>query len=198
LKRGSMRSWLSVSLMMLLTSQAGAVQAKSPHSGNHFTRDNEWKLAGLLPGRTSLSRAEIILGEASQGRGGETLTWHTCSGDFVIVDADRQGIIQSVRVSKNLGEQRKNDCYKAVRGVSKWATGKGLRLGSTVSRVLRLYGAPDSRSPSTKDGQRLELLYYAFDWAGPDVPQVMQVLCTIGKDGEPGRVVEIMLAASSL
>jgi hypothetical protein len=27
---------------------------------------------------------------------------------------------------------------------------------------------------------------------------VMQVLCTIGKDGEPGRVVEIMLAASSL
>jgi hypothetical protein len=42
------------------------------------------------------------------------------------------------------------------------------------------------------------LLYYAFDWAGPDVPQVMEVLCTAQKDGEPGRVVEITLAAASL
>ena len=63
---------------------------------------------------------------------------------------------------------------------------------------MRLYGEPDSRSPSTKGGQRLELLYYAFDWAGPDVPQVMEVLCTVEKDGMPARVVEITLAASSL
>ena len=74
----------------------------------------------------------------------------------------------------------------------------GLRLGDSANRVTRLYGKPDSRSPSTKGGQKLELLYYAFDWAGPDVPQVMEVLCTVGKDGEPGRVVEITLAASSL
>lgn len=55
-----------------------------------------------------------------------------------------------------------------------------------------------SRSPSTKNGQPLELLYYAFDWAGPDVPQVLEVVCTAPKDGTPGRVVEITLAASSL
>jgi hypothetical protein len=61
-----------------------------------------------------------------------------------------------------------------------------------------LYGQPDSQSASTNGGQQLELLYYAFDWAGPDVPQVMEVLCTAEKDGKPGRVVEITLAASSL
>ena len=67
-----------------------------------------------------------------------------------------------------------------------------------TSRVVRLYGEPDSRSPSTKDRERLELLYYAFDWAGPELPQVMEMLCTVEKDGKPGRVVETTLAASSL
>jgi hypothetical protein len=80
----------------------------------------------------------------------------------------------------------------------KFSTGMGLRLGDRAARVLQLYGQPDSRSPSTKDGQQLELLYYAFDWAGPDVPPIMEVLCTMEKDGQPGRVAEIALAASSL
>jgi hypothetical protein len=30
------------------------------------------------------------------------------------------------------------------------------------------------------------------------VPQLMEVLCTVEKDGKPGRVVEITLAVSSL
>jgi len=41
-------------------------------------------------------------------------------------------------------------------------------------------------------------LYYAFDWAGPDVPQVMEVVCTAPKEGITGLVVEITLAANSL
>jgi hypothetical protein len=68
----------------------------------------------------------------------------------------------------------------------------------STRHVIKLYGEPDSTSPSTKGGQQLELLYYAFDWAGPDVPQVMEVLCTPEKDGKPGRVVEITLAGPSL
>jgi hypothetical protein len=64
--------------------------------------------------------------------------------------------------------------------------------------VVQLYGAPDSRSPSTKGGRQLELLYYAFDWAGADVPQVMEVACTVKEGLPPGRVVEITLAAPSL
>ena len=71
-------------------------------------------------------------------------------------------------------------------------------LAQPTTKVVQLYGEPDSRSPSTKDGQPLELWYYAFDWAGPDVPQVMEVLCTREKDGQPGHVVEITLAAPSL
>jgi hypothetical protein len=80
----------------------------------------------------------------------------------------------------------------------KFSTGMGLRLGDSAARMVQFYGQTNSRSPSTKDGQQLELLYYAFDWAGPDVPQLMEVLCSMEKDGEPGRVVEIALAASSL
>lgn len=78
-----------------------------------------------------------------------------------------------------------------------WLSVSALALNDPVSSV-DIYGQPDSRSPSTRDGKQLELLYYAFDWAGPDVPQVMEVLCTTEKDGKPGRVVEITLAAPSL
>jgi hypothetical protein len=67
-----------------------------------------------------------------------------------------------------------------------------------ASAAILLYGNADSRSPSTKNGQPLELLYYAFDWAGPDVQQVMEVVSTAPKAGAPGRVVEITLAAGSL
>jgi len=87
-----------------------------------------------------------------------------------------------------------------------------LKLGSTqfwvsvsaaASVLLALAGVPrvgnpNSRGPSTRGGQPLELLYYAFDWAGSDVPQVMQAVCTPEKDGQPGQVVEITWAASSL
>lgn len=55
-----------------------------------------------------------------------------------------------------------------------------------------------SRSPSTRDGQPLELLHYAFDWGGADVPQLMEALCNRGKDGQPWQVVEITSAASRL
>jgi hypothetical protein len=118
------------------------------------------------------------------------------------MDLDEQKVIQTVRMSRPLGpagpESGFNDCFGAAIEGRAWKTGRGLRLGSPASQVTQLYGKPDSRSPSSKGGQRLELLYYAFDWAGSDVPQVMEVVCTVEKDGEPGRVVEITLAASSL
>ena len=82
--------------------------------------------------------------------------------------------------------------------LSGWQTGHGLRLRSPISKILQLYGPPDSKSPSSKAGQQLELWYYAFDWAGADVPQVMEVLCTKETIGAPGRVIEITLAAPSL
>jgi hypothetical protein len=73
-----------------------------------------------------------------------------------------------------------------------------LRVGDAGAKVYSLYDESDSRSPSTKNGQPLELWYYAFDWVGPDVPQIMEVVCTAPKDGSIRRVVEITLTANSL
>ena len=48
--------------------------------------------------------------------------------------------------------------------------------------------------PATLDGREFELLFYAFDWAGSDVPQVMEITC----DRKNGRVWKITLAYPSL
>ena len=117
-----------------------------------------------------------------------------CSHIVLYLDSGFGKMIETVRVQE----------YESMGGVcqvnrrAQWISGRGLRIGDSMERVVALYGDPDSRSPSTKAGKQLELLYYAFDWAGPDVPQVMQVLCTAAKDGKPRKVVEITLAAASL
>ena len=73
-------------------------------------------------------------------------------------------------------------------------TGLGLRIGDSQDRVIEFYGDPNSSGPAVKNGHELELMFYQFDWAGADVPQVMEVLCA----RDTGRVVEITLAFPSL
>jgi hypothetical protein len=75
-----------------------------------------------------------------------------------------------------------------------WVTGQGLHIGDSQDQIVGLYGEPNSSGPATKNGQELALMYYQFDWAGSDVPQVMEVLCA----RDTGRVVEITLAYPSL
>ena len=200
MKRGWTRFLVSVSLALLLAS-TGSPQGRNVRKFSPGERDYEWKLAGLLPGHTLISRAEALLGPpVEKDPANRSALWIACGGHNLTVESDVKGIIQTVRILKPLplGETRGGGCTNTSVSDSKLASGKGLRLGDPTDRVLQLYGKPDSRSPSTKGGQRLELLYYAFDWAGPDVPQVMEIVCTVGKSGEPGRVVEITLAASSL
>jgi len=111
-----------------------------------------------------------------------------------------EGVIQQVNVAKRreaTDVDVNNDC-RAESSRARWSTGHGLALGDSSERVIALYGQPGTRGPSTEGKQKLELFYYAFDWAGPDVPQVMTVLCTPANEGKPGRVVEITLAAPSL
>jgi len=164
-------------------------------------RHNELTLAGLHPGRDSLGKAVRALGGPnSKSSESSTPTWEFRSQNsyiFLSLDCDAKGTIQTVRVFQ-VSPSGVN-----VEGASPWPvtrlyTGRGVGIGGDYAQVLELYGNPDSRSPSTKGGQPLQLLYYAFDWAGPDVPQVMQVVCTQEENGQPGRVVEITLAASSL
>lgn len=75
-----------------------------------------------------------------------------------------------------------------------WVTGRGLRYRDACGRIEEIYGKAESRSPSVKGSDKLELYLYTFDWAGPNVPQVMEVSC----DAATQTVTEITLAASSL
>jgi len=196
LKRAWTRFWASVSLFTPLA--AGAVaQTKTLDHPVRSVRAAESRLAGILPGKTTLTRAAVLLGAPRErDANSSSVRWNRCSDDL-IAETDSGGLIQTIRVTRHWGPRQPADCTAAVSG-TRWLTGKGLGLGDAIDRAIQLYGKPDSRSPSTKAGQQLELLYYAFDWAGPDVPQVMEVVCTVGESGKPGRVVEITLAASSL
>jgi hypothetical protein len=177
-------------------------------------RNDELTLAGLRPGQDDSAKAQKFFRKPSLTKfDGTNLIWNDkCRNQSlsIITDAD-SGTIQEVRVYENNSKFASGTpsstvaepgCTSATAAAaetrSRWITGHGLVIGSSCSRVFELYGQPGSRGPSTKDGQQLELLYYAFDWAGPDVPQVMAVLCTPGSSAKPGRVVDITLMAPSL
>ena len=196
-----MQFWASVSLGLLVTCAAGRIAGGSVQAKNlprKERRHNETILAKISPGRTSMAEAQAFWRIPTKNDPENHLAnWLTCDGDELDVDFDENEIIQSVWTSKTKARPPRG-CVASIAMAPELSTGLGLRLGAAAARVGQLYGQPDSRSPSTKDGQQLELLYYAFDWAGPDVPQLMEVLCTVEKDGKPGRVVEITLAVSSL
>jgi hypothetical protein len=186
-------------------------------------RNDELTLAGLRPGQDDFAKAQKLFRKPSLTKyDGANLIWNDkCRNQSlsIITDPD-SGTIQEVRVFENNSKfssgtpastVAESGCAPATKAnaaseaaatetASRWVTGHGLLIGSSCSRVFELYGQPGSRGPSTKDGQQLELLYYAFDWAGPNVPQVMAVLCTpgTGKNAKPGRVVDITLMAPSL
>ncbi len=191
--------WLGTCGAALAATFAGAQapQTQPVAKKRESRRANETELAGLRPGRDGLARAAQLNKEFGKGKeqpGDQTVWLDACRDLSLILDSNKQKQIEVIRVSPYSGATA--DC--AVSAPSPWKTGHGLHVGDVIPKVVQLYGEPDSKSPSTRNGQPLELWYYAFDWAGPDVPQVMEVLCTREKEGQPGRVVEITLAAPSL
>lgn len=183
----------------LIASLASAQMAqKSVAKKAAAQRANELTLGDLRPGRDLGSRATQLYGRSkAKDDGDRQLVWQdVCNRQSFSVELDHAGRIQVMRATESEQQGVSVDCHPVA--ASRWKTGHGLRIGDFATKVMQLYGPPDSKSPSTRDGQPLELWYYAFDWAGPDVPQVMEVLCTREKDGQPGRVVEITLAAPSL
>lgn len=182
--------------LLLVTTLAGAQTSQKPAAKKAAHRANELTLCGLRPGRDGATKARSLYHKWSPWppTKDEPLGWiDGCRGQLFTVGLDGDQRIQVLRVGR--GPQI-GDCV--IKKPTPWKTGHGLRLGDSTAKLAQLYGEPDSRSPSTKDGQPLELWYYAFDWAGPDVPQVMEVVCTKEQDGQPGYVVEITLAAPSL
>jgi len=199
LTRGGRRTVFIAALLPTLASaqtapaKTSGVTAKRPPEH----RANELTLAGLRPGRDTVDRAALLnqrFGKGKELPGDQTAWYDQCRDVSLIVDKDNTNLVQVIRVGE--WAESTADCSKMPPGP--WKTGLGLRVLDSTSKALALYGQPDSRSPSTRAGQPLELWYYAFDWAGENVPQVMEVLCTRETDGKPGRVVEITLAAPSL
>jgi len=198
-----MRSWRRGSVVLLAVAcalaSAQAPQPKPAAKRATGKKANELTLAGLRPGKDTTARLFRLYpnskGTATTQDG--QVSWEDlCHQERLTVDLDSSKSVQVIRVGR-LEESQTAHC-DATPLPSRWKTGLGLRILDQSRSVIQLYGEPDSRSPSTKDGQPLELWYYAFDWAGPDVPQVMEVVCTKERDGQAGRVVEITLAAPSL
>ena len=161
-------------------------------------RANEMTLARLRPGHSSLANANSLYGEKRRlapSNDGRLWTWiDPCARRKLRVEADEQGLIQTLTVSS---EDAASDCRRRASdpaASASWKTGRGLSLGDPIQKVAELYGPANSTSPSVRGARELELLFYAFDWAGSEVPQVMEVTC----DRTSGVVVEITLAFPSL
>jgi len=159
---------------------------------------NETLLAGLRPGRDTFAVAEkrFKLKNLAESQDSEIKEWRDdCSGRSIRLELDAKSTIQSITIT-TLGFQEGKCSDKRVEFLDpkNWVTGTGLRIGDPQDRIIDYYGEPNSSGPAAKNGQELELMSYQFDWAGSDVPQVMEVLCA----RDTGRVVEITLEFPSL
>lgn len=176
---------------------AGAL-AQPGVAGWRAERHNELTLARLHPGRDALATAILMYGPRYRRAVpdyDDVVAWVDPHGQRVLqVEVNEEGVIDSVTLAsldpllKESGGATANLPQRAL------ATGRGLALGDTKARVLQLYGRPANSGPSTMEGRELEFLFYAFDWAGPEVPQVMEITC----ERATGRVVKITLAFPSL
>lgn len=195
-----MKFWLSVSwvLAAAATSVSGARSAALGAAQDAAHHLNETLLAGLRPGRDTFAIAEKRFKAKSRSEepNSGTKEWRDdCSGRSIRLEVDAKSVIQSVTIT-TLGspEGKCSDRRPDFLDARNWVTGQGLRMGDSQDRVVDLYGEPNSSGPASKNGQELALMYYQFDWAGSEVPQVMEVLCA----RDTGRVVEITLAFPSL
>jgi hypothetical protein len=197
-----MKFWLSVSLALVAAGVALAMGAQDspPGAGQAAAvrHTNETLLAGLRPGRDTFAVAEkrFKVKNLSEEPNSGSKEWRDdCSGRSIRLEVDAKSVIQSVTIT-TLGTQegKCSDRRPDFLDPRNWLTGLGLRMGDSQDRVVGLYGEPNSSGPASKNRQELELMYYQFDWAGSDVPQVMEILCA----RETGRVVEITLAFPSL
>ncbi len=189
----------SAILIAAMLAQSALSQPQTPRATKTAAkhRTNELTLAGLTPGRDTTARARQLYQKIdvhSVTHDAQTVWQDPCHQQSLAIDFDSDHKVQVIRVTE---VPATHSCAAQIQP-SPWKTGHGLRIGDLAAKALQIYGEPDSRSPSTKGGQPLELWYYAFDWAGADVPQVMEIVCTRETEGHPSQVTEITLAAPSL
>jgi hypothetical protein len=194
LRRASKRFWLlvSVAAVVALAVQVG-LQAMQ------HGRVNELTLAGLRPGRDKVPAAAKEFRDLQRDSAvTDAYVWgDICMHRELRVEADANGVVKTVTVGSKYKPDIMAKCAASVmepKQLKLIASGHGLQLGDACGRIEEKYGKAESRSPSVKGSDKLELYLYTFDWAGPDVPQVMEVSC----DASTQTVAEITLAASSL
>ena len=195
-----MKFWLFASALVAGGAFGGARPPLTPQGASRPVTQgkNETLLAGLRPGRDSYAVAQKRFKTASlvSEKDSREKRWYDpCSGRAISLELDAQSIIQSITITTlaprtgPCGARRPNFLDSG-----NWQTGYGVRMGDPQDRIYAAYGEPNSSGPSVHRGHELELLFYQFDWAGSDVPQVMEVLCA----RDTGRVVQITLAFPSL
>ena len=195
-----MKFWLCVSLFLAAqgVSVPDTLLASQNATRTAAHRANEMSLAGLRPGRDTFAAAEKrfksrnLSGDKDSGY----REWRDdCSGRAIRVELDDKSVIQTVTITTLEPQEGKcGDRQADFLDPRNWVTGLGLRIGDSQDRIVGVYGEPNSSGPASKYDKDLALMYYQFDWAGSDVPQVMEVLCA----RDTGRVVEITLAFPSL
>ncbi len=191
-----MRFWLCASALATSVLQANLAQTGAAQSADTPKRANELTLTGLRPGKDTLAEADARYKKKfrSAEPNGRVVWKDGCRKRTLEMEVGEKGVIQSLTVSSLNPAGDCNGKWDDPMHTSLWRTGRGLKLGDPRDRIIELYGEPNSSGPSTKGNRELELLFYAFDWAGSDVPQVMEVSC----ERETGRAVEITLAFQSL
>ena len=194
MRRASKRFWLlvSVAAVLVLAVQVGlqAVQRG---------RVNELTLAGLRPGRDKISApAKEFRGLERDAAVTDAYLWgDICTHRGLEVVVHGAGVVKTVSVTSNYKPEIMAKCAASVmepKRLKLLASGHGLQLGDACGRIEEIYGKAQERSPSVAGSDKLESYWYTFDWAGPDVPQVMAVNC----DAASQTVTEIMLATSIL
>jgi hypothetical protein len=193
-----MRLWLLASVALGALLAQAAAQAILQKKNDSPPRHNEVSLAQLRPGKDSLADAVMRYGPKHRpgvADSDDVVAWVDPQRKIVLrIELNDEARIDSVTLASIdplLKETSGTVASLPARGLT---TGRGLALGASKARVLELYGPPGNTGPSTMEGHELEFMFYAFDWAGPDVPQVMEVTC----ERVSGRVVKITLAFPSL
>ena len=194
MRRGWTKFSQCTSLMMAAVLSASAFPAQRDNAPKPV---NELTLAGLRPGRDSLTNAfkryrqKFLVSKTSAA----SKEWRdTCTGRSLVLAVDSQSVIQEITVS--LLVPRDGNCDNRrfeFLNLGDWITGKGLHLGDSRNHVVELYGEPSSSEPVVRDDADFELLQFDFEAVGPGVPQEMQVYC----ERDSGRVAEIILSATS-
>ena len=194
MRRGWTKFSLCTSLVVAIALSATAFPAQRTNAPK---ATNEVTLAGLRPGRDSVSTAfkrykqKYLVSKTST----DSKEWRdTCTGHSMVLGLDSNSVIQEITVSMLVPRDGNCDNRRfEFLNLDDWVAGKGLHLGDSRNHVVELYGEPSSSEPVVRDDADFEVLEFDFAGAGPDVPQAMRVLC----QRDSGRVVEITLLAAS-